>query len=75
MKLQLINPATGRVEHPHPLFSTWGEAVEKFVNTTAPEIGSYVAYDLNGLAVCGRVSNTPSAPRGDILIQLVAKPG
>lgn len=68
---QLLNPETGRVQLPHPMFDSWGDAVESFVNRSRPEIGSYTAYDLSGRAICGRVSHDASKPSGDVLVSLL----
>ena len=66
----LRNQETGEKQLPHPLFDTWGEAVEHYVNQNYSKDCSYTGRDLSGRAICGRVSTDQSKPNHEILICL-----
>lgn len=66
----LRNPETGEKQLPHPMFDTWGAAVEHYVNRNYSKDCSYTGRDLSGRAICGRVSNDQSKPHYEILICL-----
>lgn len=66
--VRVLNVNTGQVEHPHPLFQTWGEQIEWFVNRFHPEVANYVGMDTHGTHFCGRRKSDDDSPCGVVLL-------